>query len=111
MALAPILFDPDNWYWTVGGDMVAVSGQYLVGDESNLNPKLPGYWVANLHTSYKVSKQVEVFGMVRNVFDKRYYTAGTFFETDAIPFLNLSDPRTVSPGAPRAFYAGLRGKF
>ena len=97
--------------WTVGGDMVAVSGQYLVGDESNLNPKLPGYWVANLHTTYKVSKQVEVFGMVRNLFDKRYYTAGTFFETDAIPFLNLTDPRTVSPGAPRAFYAGLRGKF
>jgi iron complex outermembrane receptor protein len=97
--------------WTVGGDMIAVSGQYLVGDESNLNPKLPGYWVANLHTTYKVSKQVEVFGQVRNVFDKRYYTAGTFFETDAIPFLNLSDPRTVSPGAPRAFYAGLRGKF
>jgi iron complex outermembrane receptor protein len=97
--------------WTVGGDMVAVSGQYLGGDESNLNPKLPGYWVANLHTNYKVSRQVEVFGMVRNVFDKRYYTAGTFFEADAIPFLGLTDPRTVSPGAPRAFYAGLRGKF
>jgi iron complex outermembrane recepter protein len=97
--------------WTVGADMIAVSGQYLVGDESNLNPKLPGYWVANLHTTYKVSKQVEVFGMVRNVFDKRYYTAGTFFEVDAVPFLGLSDPRTVSPGAPRAFYAGLRGKF
>ena len=97
--------------WTVGGDMIAVSGQYLVGDESNLNPKLPGYWVANLHTTYKVSKQVEIFGLVRNVFDKRYYTAGAFFETDAIPFLGLTDPRTVSPGAPRAFYAGLRGKF
>jgi iron complex outermembrane receptor protein len=97
--------------WTVGADMVAVSGQYLVGDESNLNPKLPGYWVANLHTTYKVSKQVEVFGQVRNVFDKRYYTAGAFFEVDAIPFLGLTDPRTVSPGAPRAFYAGLRGKF
>ena len=97
--------------WTVGADMVAVSGQYLVGDESNLNPKLPGYWVANLHTTYKVSKQVEVFGQVRNVFDKRYYTGGAFFEVDAIPFLGLSDPRTVSPGAPRTFYAGLRGKF
>jgi iron complex outermembrane receptor protein len=97
--------------WTVGADMVAVSGQYLVGDESNLNPKLLGYWVANLHTTYKVSKQVEVFGQVRNVFDKRYYTAGSFFEVDAIPFLGLTDPRTVSPGAPRAFYAGLRGKF
>jgi iron complex outermembrane receptor protein len=97
--------------WTVGADMIAVSGQYLVGDESNLNPKLPGYWIANLHTTYKVSKQVEVFGQVRNVFDKHYFTGGTFFETDAIPFLGLTDPRTVSPGAPRAFYAGLRGRF
>jgi iron complex outermembrane receptor protein len=97
--------------WTVGADLVAVSGQFLAGDESNLNPMLPGYWVANLHSTYRVSKEVELFGQVRNVFDKRYYTSGTFFETDAIPFLGLSDPRTVSPGAPRAFYAGLRGKF
>ena len=66
---------------------------------------------ANLHTTYKVSKEVEVFGTVRNLFDRRYYTSGTFFDTDAIPFLGLTDPRTLSPGAPRAFYAGLRGKF
>jgi len=97
--------------WTVGADLVAVSGQFLVGDESNLNPMLPGYWVANLHSTYRVSKEVELFGTVRNLLDRRYYTSGTFFETDAIPFLGLSDPRTVSPGAPRAFYAGLRGKF
>jgi iron complex outermembrane receptor protein len=97
--------------WTVGADVVAVSGQFLVGDESNLNPMLPGYWIANLHTTYKVSKEVELFGTVRNLFDRRYYTSGTFFDTDAIPFLGLTDPRTLSPGAPRAFYAGLRGKF
>ncbi len=97
--------------WTVGADVVAVSGQYLVGDESNLNAMLPGYWVANLHSTYRLSKEIEVFGLVRNVFDQRYYTSGTFVETDAIPLLGLSDPRTVSPGAPRAFYAGLRGKF
>jgi iron complex outermembrane recepter protein len=97
--------------WTVGADVVAVSGQFLIGDESNLNPMLPGYWLANLRTTYKVSKDVELFGTVRNLFDKRYYTSGTFFEADAIPFLGLTDPRTLSPGAPRAFYAGLRGKF
>src|SRR5262245_30882076 len=97
--------------WTVGADVIAVSGQFLVGDESNVNPMLPGYWIANLRTTYKVSKEVEVFGTVRNLFDRRYYTSGTFFDTDAIPFLGLTDPRTLSPGAPRAFYAGLRGKF
>ena len=99
----------DNW--KVGADLIAVSGQYLRGDESNLNPMLPGYWLVNLHTSYKVTKEIEVFGLVQNLFDRRYYTFGTFFETDEVPFLNLKDPRTLGPGAPRAAYAGVRAKF
>jgi len=28
-----------------------------------------------------------------------------------VPFLNLTDPRTLSPGAPLAAYAGLRVKL
>ncbi len=99
----------DNW--KVGADLIAVSSQFLRGDESNLNPKLPGYWVVNLHTTYQVSKHVEVFGVVRNLFNRRYATFGTFFETDEIPFLGLTDPRTLSPAAPLAAYAGVRGKF
>ena len=31
--------------WKVGGDLIVASGQYLAGDESNLNAKLPGYWL------------------------------------------------------------------
>ena len=100
----------DNW--KVGADVIVTSGQYFLGDEANLNPKLPGYWVANLHSNYQISKNVEVFGTVRNLFDRRYYTMGTFFSTEeAAAIVNLSDPRTLSPAAPRAFYAGLRGKF
>jgi iron complex outermembrane receptor protein len=99
----------DNW--KVGGDLVAVSGQYLRGDESNLNPKLPGYWVVNLYTTYKINKQAEVFGLVQNLFNQRYYTFGTFFDPSQIPFLGLTDPRTLSPGAPLAACAGLRVRF
>jgi hypothetical protein len=37
---------------------------------------------------------------------------GTFFSTEeASALVALSDPRSVSPAAPRAFYAGMRGKF
>jgi iron complex outermembrane recepter protein len=97
--------------WKVGLDLLATSGQYLVGDEANLNPQLPGYWTVNLHTSYKLSPQVEVFGLVQNLFNQRYYTFGTFFDTKAIPFLGLTDPRSLSPGAPLAAYVGLRAKF
>ena len=69
---------------------------------------LPGYWIVNLNTTYEISKNVEIFGLVQNLFNKRYYTFGTFFDTSEVPFLGLTDPRTVSPGAPLAIYGGLR---
>jgi iron complex outermembrane receptor protein len=97
--------------WKIGADLNVVGSQYLVGDQSNQTPKVPAYWVVNLHTSYQVSKHVEVFGLVQNLFDRRYYTFGTFFDPNAIPFLGLTDPRTLAPGMPLAAYAGLRAKF
>ncbi len=97
--------------WKIGADLNVVGSQYLVGDQSNQNPKVPAYWVVNLHTSYQVSKHVELFGLVQNLFDRRYYTFGTFFDPHAIPFLGLTDPRTLAPGMPLAAYAGLRATF
>ena len=61
----------------------------------------------NLHSSYKVTKNVEVFGLVRNLFNQHYFTQGTFFQTNALPYLNLTDPRTFLPGMPLAVYAGV----
>lgn len=97
--------------WKVGADLLATSGQYMRGDESNLNAMMPGYWTVNLHTSYKVTPNIEVFGLVQNLFNKHYYTFGTFFEADSIPFLGLTDPRMMTPGAPLAAYVGLRAKL
>ena len=74
-------------------------------------PKVPAYWVVNLHSSYQVTKNIEVFGLVRNLFNRRYYTFGSFFQTDLFPYLGLTDPRTFVPGAPLAVYAGLRAKW
>ena len=95
--------------WKFGADLNVIGSQWLVGDGSNQNPKLPAYWVANLHSSYKLSEQVEVFGLVRNLFDQHYYTYGTFFDTTTTPYLNLTDPRTFLPGIPFAAYVGVRG--
>ena len=97
--------------WKVGADVKVTGSQYLVGDESNQNAKMPAYWVVNLRSSYKVSKNVELFGLVQNLFNQHYYVYGTFFETDSFPYLNLTDPRTFIPGAPLAFYGGVRAKF
>jgi iron complex outermembrane receptor protein len=54
--------------WKFGADLNVIGSQWLVGDQSNQNPKLPAYWVVNLHSSYKITENVEVFGLVRNLF-------------------------------------------
>ncbi|MBR0706532.1 TonB-dependent receptor [Bradyrhizobium liaoningense] len=102
--------------WKVGGDALFVSSQYFVGDESNQFPKLPSYTVFNLHTSYQVTKNLQLYGRVNNIFDNRYSTVGTFFDREALPnFTNggaeFTDPRSLSPARPRAFYAGMRVTF
>src|SRR6516225_3002349 len=95
--------------WKFGVDLNVIGSQWLVGDQSNQNPKLPAYWVVNLHSSYKISENVEVFGLVRNLFNQHYAVAGTFFDIASFPFLNLTDPRTFTPGLPFAAYLGVRG--
>jgi iron complex outermembrane recepter protein len=97
--------------WKLGADINVIGSQWLVGDESNQNPKVPAYWTVNLHTSYQLTKNFEVFGLIRNLFNEHYYVYGTFFETDSFPYLNLSDPRTFLPGMPFAAYAGARATF
>jgi iron complex outermembrane receptor protein len=97
--------------WKVGADLNVVGRQFLIGDEANQNPQVPAYAVVNLHGSYQLTKEIEAFALVQNLFDRHYYTAGTFFATGSFPSLNLSDPRTLVPGMPLAAYAGLRAKF
>ncbi|MBV9458496.1 MAG: TonB-dependent receptor [Bradyrhizobium sp.] len=100
----------------VGGDALYVSSQYLVGDESNQAQKVPSYTVFNVHASYQVNKTVEIYGKINNVFDNRYVTYGTFFDTAKLPdFANggaaFTDARSLSPAYPRTFYAGMKVTF
>ena len=92
-----------------------VGDSYYVGDDSNLNKKLPGYAVANLHTSYELTKNVTLFGVINNLFNKQYALYGTYFEPEGtskagLP-ITLTDQRTQVPGQPFAIYAGLRVKL
>jgi iron complex outermembrane recepter protein len=95
--------------WKLGADLNVIGSQWLVGDEANQLAKVPAYWVVNLHSSYKVTDNIEVFGLVRNLFDQHYYVYGTLFEPGDFPYLALTDPRTFIPGMPFAVYVGLRG--
>lgn len=106
--------------WKIGGDLNFVGSQYLIHDDTNQSPKVPAYAVVNLHTSYQVTPNIELFGLINNVFNQHYYVGGTFFETGGfhsttrgVPNLmaQLTDPRTFVPGMPLAAYAGIRAKF
>jgi opacity protein-like surface antigen len=95
--------------WLFGADLNVVGSQWLVGDESNQLPQVPAYWVVNLHSTYKISDNLEVFGLVRNLFDRHYYTFGTLTDVTEFGYLNLTDDRTFIPGMPFAAYLGIRG--
>ena len=102
--------------WKFGADVIATSSQVFFGDDGNQNKPLPGYAKVNLHTSYDINDHVQIYGLVDNLFDKKFATFGNFFGLDnanaaAQGAITFTDPRTVVPGAPQAFYAGLRVKF
>ena len=101
--------------WKMGGDMVAATDQFFRGDENNQNKPLSGYAVFNLHTSYDLSKTIQVYGLVNNVFDARYSNYGAYFSTsDANGIgnpINFTDPRSITPASPLAAYGGVKLKF
>lgn len=103
--------------WKVGTDLVAATGQFYYGDEANQNSKLAGYTRIDLHTSYDITENVQVYGLVKNLFDRRYGLYGTFFDTEeaseaAEPQgITFHDPRTYTPAQPFAVYGGLKVKF
>jgi outer membrane receptor protein involved in Fe transport len=100
--------------WTVGGVVIAQSGQYLFGDEANLTPQLPGFVTLNLSTSYQLTPNIQFFASVENVTDARYYTYGTFSPTTSVYLAqapNATNPRAYSPAAPIGGFGGVRITF
>jgi outer membrane receptor protein involved in Fe transport len=100
--------------WTVGGTGVAASGRFLVGDEANLTEKTPAYFVLNLHASYQLTPNLQLFGLIENTFNTTYYTFGTFSPTSSVPIVQApgaANTRSYSPAAPIAGTVGIRLTF
>ena len=101
--------------WKVGGDIAVVGNRYFVGDDANQNAQLSGYSVVNVHTSYEITKNVQIFALVNNLFDKRYALFGTFFDPQGVANaglpIALTDRRTEVFGPPLSAYGGVRVRF
>jgi iron complex outermembrane receptor protein len=95
--------------------MAIVGSRYFVGDDANQNPKLPGYWFVNLHASYQLTKEVQIFGLINNVFNQRNALFGTFFDPNDVANVGLpvalTDHRTEVLGPPLSVYGGIRITF
>ena len=64
--------------FTLGGGMFAQDSQYVRGNENNQDSsgKIPGYAVFNVDARWNFARGWELFGMVNNVFNRKYETAG-----------------------------------
>jgi iron complex outermembrane recepter protein len=114
----------DYWLtpqWKFGSDLVAASDQVFFGDEGNDNAPLAGYTTVNIHTSYDITKNIQVYGLVDNVFDAHYGIFGNFFSRDDANTAAQADPstganfftdaRTITPAAPVTAYGGVKLRF
>jgi len=95
--------------FSLGATASYTSSQYLRGDEANVDDKISGYGVVNLHSRYKLNKNVQFFAKVDNLFDNEYESFGLYGEPNEAPGLDtLSDERFVGAGAPRAGWIGIK---
>lgn len=110
--------------WSLGAQLRAYSSQFVRGNENNAHQpdgagfngtgRIGGFAVLDLTTRWRLGPNVELFGKVGNLFDRRYASAGLLGENafDANGALQApADWRTeqfVGPGAPRAAWVGVR---
>ena len=68
----------------------------------------------SLHTSYQVTKNLQLSGLIENAFNTKYYTFGTFSPTSSVFIAQVpgaTNPRSYSPAAPIAGTVGIRVTF
>jgi hypothetical protein len=100
--------------WTIALTGIASSGQVLQGDASNQNPQTAPWVVLNLRTAWQATERLEVFGLLQNLTNARYATFGAFSPVTLVPIAQApgtTNPRSLTPGAPLAYYAGLQLAF
>lgn len=111
----------------IGTNLVARSGVYLRGDESNLLAETDGYGIVNLTLDWSMGS-FTVFGRIENLLGTDYETFGIVGECEyegdedecegEVPIIGhgLEEDvhhtnRFLSPGAPQSFYIGMRYRF
>jgi len=91
-----------------GVDARYVGRQWLRGDEENVTRWLSDYALADLSLTL-TWRDFELRGAVRNLFDRRVFTFGTFAENPTAPGTPVQ--RWLTPGLPRHVQVSLSADF
>jgi len=102
--------------WNIGTNLMYRSAIYARGDEDNqdVNGTIGGYTLVNLDTTYSITKHLQVFARVDNLFNKEYTTFGVlgqnFFNGPGHSFdgNDITNEQFIGPGTPRGAWLGLR---
>ncbi len=96
-------------------DLIANSGQYLRGDESNQLDEIDGFTLINLGARYRFSERLLMYAQVHNLFDSSFETFGLIGEepgeVDAPLVADFEIPIFLGAAPPRAGFLGLRYRF
>ncbi|MEJ2395288.1 MAG: TonB-dependent receptor [Candidatus Thiodiazotropha sp.] len=96
---------------SLGTDLQYSSSLVMRGDEANLDDEIDGYTVVDLRGEYQLNDRLRIFAKIENLFDTEYETFGLYGQADEVLGPAYDNPRFLSPGSPRAFYAGIRVSF
>ena len=100
---------------TLSLDLIANSGQYLRGDESNELDPIDGYNLLNLGARFRVNERLLVYARIHNLFDAEFETFGLLGEEPGeveVPLIeDFEVPVFLGPAPPRAGFLGLRYRF
>jgi outer membrane receptor protein involved in Fe transport len=104
--------------WKVGADLIFSGERPFFPNEAGGGDYLDNYTRVDLNTSYDVTQNIQLYGLVKNLFDQKYGLYGTYFEADevgevdeALGGAGFSDPRTISPSMPFAAYGGVKVRY
>jgi outer membrane receptor protein involved in Fe transport len=96
--------------WLIGANLIAVSDQYMHGNESNSDPtgKVAGYAIVNLDLHYRANDNLSFFANVNNVFNNQYASFGQY---GVQSIYTLATQNFITPAPPIAIWAGLTYTF
>ena len=94
----------------IGANLIAVSSQFMHGNESNSDPtgKVGGYSIVNLDLRYRVNDSLIFFANVNNLFNNQY---ANFGQRGVTSIYSLATQNFTTPAPPIAIWAGLTYKF